>query len=303
MTAAELDRLARAYLLLARTPGDPEVAELVDAHGPALAAEFVAASSGSTWEIDAAASLELGRRSELRLVVPGDAEWPAVELGAVGLWVSGRGRLGELTGRAVGMAGASTATTYGVRTAARMAGELARAGWTVVTVGRVGIDSAALRGAMQRADVSHIEARRAGAVAPPEVERPAGPVAPPLVLPMGRLVDPPPSWHADLFRWVRWNGLLVSEYGTRIPEEKTASDHYRQAELMAAVVRALVLIEPGWGSRWLVDAAEAVGVPVLAVPGSVDSDQSKGAHELIRGGRARLVTDTADVLADLDGGR
>ena len=46
MTGSDVERLARAYLLWARTPGDPEVADLVAEHGPALAAELVSVSSG-----------------------------------------------------------------------------------------------------------------------------------------------------------------------------------------------------------------------------------------------------------------
>lgn len=296
MSADERDRLARAHLLTVRTPGDVEVAELVAAHGPALAAEFL---SGPTWEDDATAAVESARRADLRLVVPGDQEWPAAELGSVGLWVSGGGRLSDLAGRAVGMAGTSAATPYGVRIAARLADELSRVGWTVVTLGRPGIDSAATRGALQHTHRAHIEARRAGAVTPPEVEPSAGPVTPPLVLPLGRLVDPRPRWHEVLFRRVRWDGLLVSEYGTREPDQRTGADLYRQAELMAALVRGLVLVEPGWGSRWLVDAAEGAGVPVLAVPGPVGSEESHGAHELISAGRAKLVTGLVSVLVEL----
>jgi DNA processing protein len=132
----------------------------------------------------------------------------------------------------------------------------------------------------------------------------AGPVTPPLVLPLGRLVEPEPASHAGLYRRTRWDGLLVSEHGTQLPDELTAADRHRQGHLMAALVRGLVLVEPGWGSRWLVDAAEAAGVPVLAVPGSIGSEQSQGAHELIRDGRARLVVGVVDILDRLSrGGR
>ena len=301
MSAPELDRLARAYLLVARTPGDAEVAELVAAHGPALAAEFVSASSGSVWEADAAAIVNQGERHDLRLVVPGDLDWPAMELDSVGLWVSGRGRLSELSARAVGFAGAVGATPYGVQVATRLAAELARVGWTVVTLGRFGIDSAALRGAMQSTRTAEIEAHRT--VTAPLFAPVADPPAPAVVLPLGRLTDPEPAVHADLFRRVGWDGLIVSEHGTRPPDQETVADRYRQGQLMAALVRGLVLIEPGWGSRWLVDTAESAGVPVLAVPGSIRSEQSQGAHELIRDGRARLVVGAVDILDRLSRGR
>lgn len=298
MSPAELDRLARAHLLTVRTPGDPEVAELVAVCEPAQAAYVL---SGLTWQIEGAAAVELARTAGLRLTVPGDPDWPAVGLDSVGLWVSGRGRVVELSARAVGFAGAVAATPYGVQVAARLAAELARIGWTVVTLGRFGIDSAALRGAMQRTRTGEIEAHWAGVA--PLIAPLAGPPTPALVLPLGRLSDPEPAAHADLFRRVGWDGLLVSEHGTRPPDQETAADRRRQGQLMAALVRGLVLVEPGWGSRWLVDAAEAAGVPVLAVPGSIGSEQSQGAHELIRDGRARLVVGAVDILSRLSRGR
>lgn len=303
MNATELDRLARAYLLTVRTPGDPEVAELVAAHGPALTAEFVSASSGSVWEADAAAVVAESDRADLRLVVPGDPEWPAGDPDVVGLWVSGRGQLAELSRRAVGFAGSVAATPYGVQVAARLAAELALAGRTVVTLGRLGIDAAALRGAMQETRTADLEARRAGALSAPRVAPPARRVAPAVVLPLGRLTHPEPPAHAALFRRVSRDGLLVSEHGTRPPDRDTAADLYRQGQLMAGLVQGLVLVEPGWGSRWLVDAAETANVPVLAVPGALGSEQSKGAHELIRDGRARLVVGPVDILDRIGRGR
>jgi DNA processing protein len=296
MSAAVLDRLARAYLLGVRTPGDPEVAELVAAHGAASAAELLC---GAQWETKAAAVANQAKRNDLRLVIPGDAEWPAVELDSLGLWVSGRGHLAELAGRAIGIAGATKATPYGTEVAARLAAELAQIGWTVVTLGRFGIDSAALRGAMQR---GRGLVRWEGLPGPGADPVPLPP-APPLVLPLGRLIEPEPRAHAGLFRRVGWEGLLVSEHGTRPPEEETAVDRHRQGRLMVGLVRGLLLVEPGWGSRWLVDAAEVAGVPVLAVPGPVGSEQSQGAHELIRDGRARLVVGLVDILDRLGRGR
>jgi DNA processing protein len=41
-------------------------------------------------------------------------------------------------------------------------------------------------------------------------------------------------------------------------------------------------------------------VPVLAVPGPITSEQSRGAHELIAAGRAELVDRVRDILDRLD---
>lgn len=299
MSADERHRLARAYLLTASRLGDRDVTDLVWQYGPALAAELVAASTGGTWERDAEAAMQQCRKSDLRLIVPGDDEWPAA-LGKdpwtapLGLWVRGGGHLHELVAWAVGIAGRTDATPYGVAVAAKLAGQVTRAGWTVVTLGRFGIDSAALRGALQD---------EPGSAMPEAAPKPTA--APPVVLPLGRLVQPEPPAHDGLFRRVGWNGVLAGEHGANVPARHGRPDARRQVALMAALSAAVVVIEPNGrgGDHRLIRAAEDNGRPVLAVPGPTTSAESRFAHELIRTGRARLVAGHSDVLAELEGSR
>jgi predicted Rossmann fold nucleotide-binding protein DprA/Smf involved in DNA uptake len=49
-----------------------------------------------------------------------------------------------------------------------------------------------------------------------------------------------------------------------------------------------------------VSAADAIGVPVLAVPGSVKSPPSEGTNYLIQSGGAAVATDVHDVLVALE---
>jgi DNA processing protein len=277
----ERERLARAFLLVASHPGDRDLTDLVWQYGPALAVELVAA--GASWESDATQAMRQCVKAGLRLLVPGDDEWPAALskdpwIAPLGLWVRGGGRLDQLTRRAVAVAGRVGPTPYGVEVAFGLGRRLADGGWTVTTLGRPGIDSAALRGALQD-------------------ESPAS-----LALPLGRLIDPQPVAHRKLFGRVCWDGALVSEHGANEPERYQRRDIRAQLRLLCRMTTALVLVEPdghGWDSR-IVRTAEDAGLPVMTVPGSVNSPESTFAHELFRTARARLVTGPDGVIAELE---
>lgn len=294
-SAEDRERLARAYLLTVDRPDDRDLTDLVCQFGPALAAELVAASSGGHWEPAAVSATEECRKAGLRLVMPGDAEWPGA-LNAdpwrapLALWVGGGGRLDDLARRAVGIAGRTDATPYGIQVAAELGRRLARAGWTVVTLGRVGIDSAALRGALQDRPVSD------------RADAPRAVVAPPMALPFGRLVQPQPYFHEGLFRRVGWDGVLLGEHGANVPAPHHRTDAHQQIRLLVALVAAVAVVEPsrrGWGDRLARTAADARR-PVLAVPGPVTSEGSGFSHELVRTARARLVTGADQLLSELD---
>lgn len=298
MTAEDRDRLARAYLLAHTVLGDRDVTDLVWQYGPALTAELVAARTGAVWQDAAGALVERCTTEGLRLVGPGDEEWPAA-LGKdpwtapLGLWVRGRGRLDALASRAVGVAGRIASSPYGQGIAADLGRELAQAGWTVVTLGRYGIDSGSLRGALLPPPVGPTD------TAPSE---PFVLGAPALVLPLGRLTRPSPPYNRWLFDRVRIDGVLAAEHGTNDPDPDRRPDR-RQVDLLVALTAAVVLVEPdGWAfDTGVIRAANDAGRLVLAYPGPAGSRESEYAHALIRAGHARLVTSPAQVLAELEG--
>ncbi|SDQ11294.1 DNA-processing protein DprA [Microbacterium sp. cf332] len=92
--------------------------------------------------------MERARRVGVRLVVPGDPEWPerVDDLGVhapVALWVRGRAVALGRTDPGVALVGARAATSYGVQVAADIGGDLAAGGITIVSGAAVGIDAAA----------------------------------------------------------------------------------------------------------------------------------------------------------------
>ncbi|MDR1791338.1 MAG: DNA-processing protein DprA [Propionibacteriaceae bacterium] len=212
----------------------------------------------------------------MRYITPGVDEWPA-QLGDLsgsapaGLWVRGEANLAELCGRSVAIVGARASTPYGEHVAFEMAEGLSCGGFTVVSGGAVGIDSAAHNAAL------------------------SGPTPTVAVL-AGGLDRCHPAVNDPLFsRIADGGGLLVSEYP---PGEHPTRERFLQRNrLIAALSQATVVVEGAdrSGARSTVEWATMLGRPVGATPGSVYSAMSRLPHQLIREGKATLVANAADV--------
>lgn len=107
-----------------------------------------------------------------------------------------------------------------------------------------------------------------------------------------------PREHADLWRWVATDGLLLSE----VPPGTTPAP-YRfplRNRIVAAVAEVVVVVESRERGGSLITAMAALdrGVPLMAVPGSPSSRAAAGTNELIRDGAAPVlgVDDVLDAL-------
>jgi DNA processing protein len=219
-------------------------------------------------------------RDGIRLVIPGDSEWPS-QLDVLGparpwaLWVRGHADLRYACLRSVSVVGTRAATGYGSYVCGEMAVSLADAGWTIVSGGAFGIDGCAHRGVIAVAGVT---------------------VA---VLPCG--VDSAyPQAHEGLFRSIREEGALVSEWPPgRMP---TRHGFLVRNRVIAALSRGTVVVEAALRSGALNSARHAYdqGRPLMAVPGPVTSLVSAGCHELIREWGAVCVTGARDVMELLE---
>lgn len=282
----EEERLARVALSRIVEPGDQRVGKLVMQSSArevwaALRTDELRVRGVDGYRVrlpdaDPARDLELASKTGIRVLIPGDPEWPtALDAFEVKrpllLWVKGVGDLRELTTRAVAVVGARAATDYGCYVAAEMAATLADKDWTVVSGGAYGIDSRAHRGAL---------AARGRTL---------------VVLPCGLDVCYPKG-HDGLFREVADNGLLVGEF----PPGCTPT-RYRFLErnrVIAGLAAGVVVVEAALRSgasntaRW----AEKLGRPVMAVPGPVTSAMSAGCHQLLQSHVAECVTDASDVV-------
>ncbi|GGO61484.1 DNA-processing protein DprA [Microbacterium sp. YY-01] len=289
---AKDERSARMVLTIVGTPNDVPTGNLIARVGAVDTVAFIQndAEIPGVDEVQAAvwreqarirASAEtiayrLAEGEQYSFITPLDAEWP-VQLGDLGsrspygLWA--HGNIDQLAGGVRTMVtfdGVRAATGYGEEAARSMAGELAYAGYTVVSGGAYGIEGTAHRGAL---------AAGGGTIA---------------VLASG--VDRTyPSGHADLFERIRQNGVVVSEHAPGVaPTRQRFLDRSR---LLAAFSETTVIVEAGARSGSICTAVEArdLGRTVGAVPGPITSAASTGANLLLQQGRAQLVTNAADV--------
>lgn len=215
-------------------------------------------------------------RNGIRLVCPGDPEWPdrlddLRQARPYALWVRGSGDLVFGCSRSVSIVGSRAATGYGVHVAGEIAADLAERGWLIVSGGAYGIDAAAHRGALHAGGTTI-------AVLACGVDRPY------------------PAGHETLFASIAEDGLVISEWppGSR----PTRSRFLVRNRVIAALTRGTVVIEAGERSGALNTARHAAELarPLMAVPGPVTSAQSAGCHRIIRDWGGSLVTNTRDVL-------
>jgi DNA processing protein len=215
-------------------------------------------------------------RQGIRLVCPGDPEWPGGldELGQArpyALWLRGRADLRAACLRSVAMVGCRAASGYGAHVAGEIAADLGEQGWTIVSGGAYGIDAAAHRGAL--------------ATAAPTIA----------VLACG--VDHPyPAGHADLFANIAAQGLVMSEWP---PGRHPARLRFLvRNRAIAALACGTVIVEAAERSGALNTARHAaqLGRPLMAVPGPVTASQSAGCHRIIREWGATCVTCAADII-------
>lgn len=184
-----------------------------------------------------------------------------------------RGTLTPQDDLSIAMVGSRRCSPYGIRMAGRIAGALARAGFTIVSGLARGIDAAAHRGALTVGG-------RTTAVLASGVEH----------------IYPPE--HLDLAHEVMQSGALVSE--CPLDQKPRAGLFPQRNRIISGLSQGVVIIEATKRSGSLHTARHAMeqGREVFALPGPVDSLTSEGCHNLIRDG-ATLIRNVDDILEQL----
>lgn len=298
------EKYARAALTYLAEPADRWLAQLVREHGAAGALDAIKAygavlANGSghlsgkaqamkaameRWrvrltELPGPDQMLAFRESGIRLIAPGDPEWPGqlADLGddqPYALWLRGNADLRFSCLRSLAIVGSRAATAYGSYVAAEFAGSVAARGWAVVSGGAFGVDAAAHRAALGADGVT---------------------VA---VLACG--VDVPyPSAHTELFDAIAAQGVLVSEWppGRHVSRLRFLVRN----RVIAALATGTLVVEAGQRSGALNTARHARDLRrrLMAVPGPVTSDLSAGCHHIIREWQGVLVTSAAEVTEHL----
>jgi DNA processing protein len=245
--------------------------QCVDGIGPKIAARIVAARD----EIDADAELQLAAENGIDVLTDVDADYPRPlrQIHDPPGVLFRRGRSFPQDELAVAIVGTRHATRYGLMQAERLAGSLARTGFTVVSGLARGIDAAAHRGAL---------AAGGRTIA---------------VMASGILEIYPPE-HEKLADEVAASGYLVSEAPPRMVPLSGAFP--QRNRVISGLCVGTIVVEAPDRSGALITARHAYeqGREVFAVPGPVDSRMSRGCHALIKDG-AKLVETIDDVLAEL----
>lgn len=226
-------------------------------------------------EIDVQAELDLCAASGIRILGDSEADYPRAlrEIDDPPGILFLRGELLPQDALAIAVVGSRHATQYGLAQAERLAGSLARAGFTIVSGLARGIDAAAHRGAL---------AAGGRTIA---------------VLGSGLLNLYPPE-HAELAEQI-WNqGAVMSEAPPRSPPLSGAFP--QRNRIITGLSLGVLVVEASTKSGALISARHAMeqNREVFAVPGRVDNRMARGCHRLIRDG-AKLVETADDILEEL----
>lgn len=179
-----------------------------------------------------------------------------------------RGDLALAARPTVAIVGARNASAAAVKLARMFAGELAEAGFIVVSGLARGIDGAAHQASLAGGTIG--------------------------VIASGIDVTYPPE-HADLQAAVATQGLLVAE---QPPGTEPLARHFpSRNRIIAGLARGTVVVEaaPKSGSLITARLAGEYGREVMAIPGSPLDSRAQGCNQLIREG-AVLVQSAADVI-------
>ena len=181
------------------------------------------------------------------------------------------GRSSALATPRVAIVGTRNSTAYGERITRTLTRALVRGGVSIVSGMARGIDAAAHRTALEQGGNT--------------------------VAILGTGIDVPyPVGHRLLHRTIAEHGLVVSE---NPPGTKAAQGAFpKRNRIIAALAPVTIVVEAGFRSGALNTASQAIelGRVVAAVPGPIDSDQSRGSNQLLRDG-AVLIAAPEDALA------
>lgn len=226
--------------------------------------------------LDPVAEEEKARAVGARIVTAIDEEYPRAlrEIYDPPLALYVRGTLDEKDRHAIALIGSRRTTHYGRQVADRLAYQLGRIGYVVVSGLARGIDTAAHEGALKSGGRT-------------------------IAVLGGALDKLYPSENTALAEAIEKNGAVISEFPLgREPDRTTFPMRNR---IVSGLSLGVVVVEAGFksGAMHTADSALEQGRSVFAVPGRIDSSSSRGAHQLIKNG-ARLVEDVDDILQEFE---
>jgi DNA processing protein len=174
----------------------------------------------------------------------------------------------------IAIVGTRMATIYGMNMARKISTQLGQQGFTIISGGARGIDTAAHQAALG------INARTIAVV--------------------GCGLDVVyPSENTRLFEQIIQGGALISEFPMGTPPFR--QNFPQRNRIISGLSMGVVVIEAPRKSGALITASAALeqGREVFCVPGQADSFTMKGSHQLLREG-ARLVEGVDDIIEEIE---
>lgn len=227
-------------------------------------------------EVDYEAEIKQAERYGVTILTPLDSDYPeslkSIRSYPLALYIKGDKSI--LKKLSISMVGTRKCTEYGRRVAFTLARDLAYAGWVIVSGLAIGIDGESHRGALAAKGLT--------------------------IGVLGSGLDQfYPEENRELGREiVKSGGAVISQFPFgRYADKETFPI---RNHIVAALSRGTIAVEtPVKGGTMLTctNAAE-MGRVVMAVPGLIDSRESRGSHKLIRNG-AVLVQNIDDVMEEL----
>ncbi len=216
------------------------------------------------------------KRIGARIVTREDAEYPeslkAIYDPPLALYV--RGEILPKDKHAMALVGTRSPTHYGLSVADKLAYQLAKTSFCVISGLARGIDTASHKAALKG------EGRTIAVV--------------------GAALDKlyPPE-NAELADTIAQHGAVISEYTLGREADRTTFPYRNR--IISGLSMGIVVVETNvkGGAMITADMALEQGKSVFAVPGRIDSPSSRGTHLLIKQG-AKLVEDIEDILQEFD---
>ena len=225
---------------------------------------------------DLAGELKRAEDFGARLVFQTDDEYPELlrEIYDPPIVLYVKGRMLPEDKNSIAMVGARRTTHYGQDTARKLSYQLAGHGITVVSGGARGIDSASHQGALSG---------KGRTIA---------------VLGTGINIVYPAE-NAELYECIANNGAVITQFPFNRKGDKQSFPIRNR--IVAGMTLGTIVIEANQKSGALITANMAAdnNRQVFAVPGRIDSPQSRGCHNLIRNGAA-LCENAEDILAEFE---
>jgi DNA processing protein len=185
-----------------------------------------------------------------------------------------KGKLEPQDKYSIALVGSRRATLYGRETAQKIAYQLARNSFTVVSGLAYGIDSAAHHGALKG------EGRTIAVIG-------------------SGFNNPYPPESVEMFDKIAENGAVISEFPMDTHPDKI--NFPIRNRVISGLSLGIVVIEAPTQSGALITADHALAQNrlVFAVPGRIDAPTFKGNHKLLKQG-AKLVESVEDILEEFD---